>query len=228
MTFPQFQLPISLQNSVAKGLFLACHPFLSTEVQKTESTRIKVAFSGSHLDCYHNINSVLCLSIKRLEMQRWILWILWISWILWILWWWFKWSFTFVRRCELWICEFFFSNMRAKCQNIPWWVWFLQNLGSHWNNRHWWCRVDENLPGPGKYQCGSISSSICSSWSLEGVVSVENVGQGFTLPMSVYTVVPTGVSSYTCKHNHLTLYQYKKKHMCFKMQRTMHGWMLCD
>ena len=35
-------------------------------------------------------------------------------------------------------------------------------------------------------------------------VSVESVGQGFTLPMSVYTVVPTGVSSYTCKHNHLT------------------------
>ena len=59
-------------------------------------------------------------------------------------------------------------------------------------------------------------------------VSVESVGQGFTLPMSVYTVVPTGVSSYTCKHNHLTLYQFKKKHMCFKMQRTMHRWMLCD
>ena len=129
----------------------------------------------------------------------------------------------------LWIVNlwFFFSNLRAKCQNIPWWVWFLQNLGSHWNNRHWWCRVDENLLGPGKFQCGSISSSICSSWNLECVVSVESVGQGFTLPMSVYTVVPTGVSSYTCKHNHLTLHQFKKKHMCFEMQRTMHGWMLC-
>ena len=122
---------------------------------------------------------------------------------------------------NLWI---FFSNMRAKCQNIPWWVWFLQNLGSHWNNRHWWCRVDENLLGPEKYQCGSISSSICSSWSLEGVVSVESVGQGFTLPMSVYTVVPTGVSSYTCKHNHLTLYQYEKETHVF-WDATYNAWL---